>query len=63
MELLTEMSRLDDATTVGAMLKLRDAETDAPVREQATLLLAFMRSTPPDVLKKLSDDVRQPRSD
>ena len=55
-ELLTELSRFDDAETVRAMLELLrgdggdgGAEKDARVREQAVALLGFMRAAARDV--------------
>jgi hypothetical protein len=44
MELLTEMSRIDRPATVAKMLELASQERDSRVREQAIVLLAFMRS-------------------
>lgn len=45
MEILTEMSRLDQPHTVALMLKMLAGEQDARVREQIILLLGYMRST------------------
>jgi hypothetical protein len=45
MELLTEMARIDRPDTVAAMLKLAGSEPDARVREQAIVLVGYMRST------------------
>jgi hypothetical protein len=44
MELLTQLSQMDDAQTVAAMTKLASNEKDEHVREQVRLLLGFMRS-------------------
>jgi hypothetical protein len=45
MEILTEMSRLDQTGTVGQMLEMLAREEDSKVREQAIVLLGYMRST------------------
>jgi hypothetical protein len=45
MELLTEMSRIDRPGTVAAMLKMAAGESDSRVREQAIVLVGYMRST------------------
>jgi hypothetical protein len=44
MELLTELSRMDDADTIAAMDKVLREDTDPRVREQARVLIGFMRS-------------------
>jgi hypothetical protein len=44
MELLTEMSRIDRPATVAKMLELAGGERDSRVREQAVVLVGFMRS-------------------
>jgi hypothetical protein len=46
MEILTEMSQLDDLMTLAAMLDLLPEETDSRVRQQIFLLVGFMRSSP-----------------
>ena len=46
MELLTELSRGDDAEMVRAMLELLAAEKEPRVREQAIVLLGYLRSSP-----------------
>ena len=45
MEILTEMSRVDSAQTIGDMLGALDKEQAPRVREQIILLLPYMRST------------------
>ena len=50
MELLTEMSQLDDAATIALMKRLtRPAGMDQRVYEQARELIAFMASREPDI--------------
>ncbi|MEX0676044.1 MAG: hypothetical protein WD063_03145 [Pirellulales bacterium] len=44
MELLTEMSRIDRPATVTKMLEMATRERDLRVREQAIVLVGFMRS-------------------
>jgi hypothetical protein len=45
MEILTEMSRLDQPATVAMMLQAIGREKDSRVREQAIVLIGYMRST------------------
>ncbi len=45
MELLTELSRMDDAQTVTTLLELLSTEKEPPVREQAVAIVGFMAST------------------
>ena len=45
-ELITELSRFDDADTVALLLKLLAQQTQPLVREQALATLGFMASTP-----------------
>jgi hypothetical protein len=54
MEVLTEMSRVDDAQTITDMLELLAKEQNGRVREQVILLLPYMRSTAADV-KRVCD--------
>jgi hypothetical protein len=49
MELLTELSRMDDLAGVNALLKLLHDEKDSRVREQAIALIGFMRAAAADV--------------
>lgn len=53
MELLTELSRMDDAQTVRGMLDVLAAEKDVRVREQAIVLIGYMRATPGE-MKRVS---------
>jgi len=46
MELITELSRMDDARTVSALLEMLSAEKEPRVREQVILILGFLASTP-----------------
>ena len=48
MELLTELSRMDDGDTLKAMLRILRADKDARVREQAIALIGFMRASAED---------------
>jgi hypothetical protein len=45
MEVVTEMSRLDDALTIHTMLDMLRQEQDSGVRQQLILILGFMRAT------------------
>ena len=54
MELLTELSRMDDSAAIAAMLKLLEDEPDARVREQAIVLIGYMRATA-DEMKRVCD--------
>jgi len=45
MELLTEMSRIDRPATVVKMIEMATRERDSRVREQAIVLVGFMRSS------------------
>jgi hypothetical protein len=49
MELLTELSRMDDAQTVMAVLKLLSTEQEPRVREQAVALLGLLASAPGEI--------------
>jgi hypothetical protein len=49
LEMLTELSRYDEPPTVEAMLELLADERDPRVREQAIVLVGFMRSTPQEM--------------
>ena len=62
MEILTEMSRLDQPHTVAQLLKMLASELDSRVREQIILLLGYMRSTDagmPHVCRGLQGDFRK----
>jgi hypothetical protein len=48
MELLTELSRMDDTAGVNALLMLLRDEKDTRVREQAIALIGFMRASSDD---------------
>ncbi|MEA2709065.1 MAG: hypothetical protein QOF78_1666 [Phycisphaerales bacterium] len=54
MERLTELSRMDDRETVNRLLFLLSDEKDARIREQAIVLIGFMRSTPGE-MKRVCD--------
>ena len=51
MELLTELSRVDDAETVRVMFDLLAAEKEPRVREQAIALIGYMRSAPGEMTR------------
>jgi hypothetical protein len=45
MELLTELARIDESATLAAMKKTLSDDPDARVREQAIILVGYLRST------------------
>jgi hypothetical protein len=61
MELLTELSRMDDIETVNALLKLLRDEKEPPVREQAIALIGFMRASADDV-KRVTVELKSHQS-
>ena len=64
MELITELSRMDDAQTVTALLKMLSAEKEPRVREQAVAIVGFMASTAKQMKQRLrGDGENYPRAD
>ena len=55
MELLTELSRMDDIAGVNALLKLLRDEKDTRVREQAIALIGYMRASSDDLNRVAAD--------
>ncbi len=51
MELITELSRMDDAGTVAELLQMLAADKEPRVREQAVAIIGFLASTPRHVSK------------
>ena len=45
MELITELSRMDDAGTVAELLQMLSADKAPRVREQAVVIIGFLAST------------------
>jgi len=61
MELLTELSRMDDADSVKAMLKVVRDDKESRVREQAIALIGFMRASADD-LKSVTAELKAHQS-